>query len=64
MIKVIEHGYNRYTCRCHQCNCLFEYELSDIIEKGCVKCPDCSDLCHHSFSLNVDHTSRINEEVE
>ena len=61
MIKILEHGYNRYTCRCQRCNCLFEYELIDIIKKGSVNCPECGDLCHHSFSLNVDYTSMINE---
>lgn len=63
MIKVIEHGYNKYSCRCYQCSCLFEYELTDI-KKGSIKCPDCGYLCNHSNALNVDVTSRIKDEVE
>lgn len=60
MIKVIEHGYNSYTNKCHQCGCVFEYELSDI-ENGSVKCPDCGESCNHNHTLNVDVTSRIKE---
>lgn len=60
MVKVIEHGYNNYTTKCYQCGCLFEYELEDI-ENGSVKCPDCTQLCNHNYTLNVDVTSRIKE---
>jgi DNA-directed RNA polymerase subunit RPC12/RpoP len=60
MIKVIEHGYSKYKDKCHQCGCLFEYELEDIKE-GSVKCPDCEFLCNHNYTLNVNFTSRIKE---
>ena len=60
MIKVIEHGYAKYKDKCHQCGCLFEYELEDI-KAGSVKCPDCGFLCNHNYTLNVDFTSRIKE---
>lgn len=60
MIKVIEHGYAKYKCKCYQCGCWFEYELEDIKE-GSVKCPDCGHLCNHNHTLNVKVTSRIKE---
>jgi PHP family Zn ribbon phosphoesterase len=63
MIKVIEHGYNKYSCKCYRCGCLFEYELTNI-ENESVKCPDCGGLCNHNYTLNVDFTSRIKDEVK
>ena len=60
MIKVIEHGYKRYSMRCYKCNCLYEYELEDI-RQGAVDCPDCGRTNNHNFTLNVDLTSRIKD---
>ena len=60
MIKVIAHGFNEYKTQCYQCGCIFKYTLEDI-ENGSVKCPDCSQLCSHNYTLNVTLTSRIKE---
>lgn len=62
MIKVIEHGYKKYRTTCHNCKCYFEYELEDI-EKGYVKCPDCSGNCSHC-TLNANLTSRIDDVIK
>ena len=60
MIKVIKHGYRKYTTECLTCKCFFEYELEDI-EQGYVKCPDCGHICSHNGTLNAKLTSRIDE---
>ena len=58
MIKVIEHGYKKYRTTCHNCECYFEYEITDVDSKGVVKCPDCEHDCYHA-TLNADLTSQI-----
>ena len=60
MIKVIEHGYNKYHTSCRNCNCYFEYELEDI-QHNEVECPDCKNKCGHNYTLNVNLTSQIKE---
>lgn len=63
MIKVIEHGYKKYRTNCRNCNCYFEYELEDI-QNGYIECPDCKYECSHSYTLNVQLTSKIKDDVE
>ena len=62
MIKVIEHGYNKYKIRCDNCSCYYEYELEDIVG-GYTACPDCGNMCQH-YSYTKDHQSQIKDSVE
>lgn len=60
MIKVIEHGYKKYSIRCNKCNCLYEYELEDVMQ-DIIVCPDCGQNNYHNFTLNVILGSRIED---
>lgn len=63
MIKVIEHGYQKYYESCYRCGCRFEYELEDISD-GYVKCPDCGTNSLHNHTLNVNLSSQIEDCTE
>ena len=58
MIKVIEHGYKKYRTTCHNCECYFEYEITDVDSKGVVKCPDCEHDCYRVILTGESLASR------
>ena len=63
MIKVIAHGYSKFTVNCYNCGCCFEYELEDVCN-GEVICPDCGYNVTHNRYCNCVLTSKINDEED
>lgn len=60
MIEVIKSKPKKYIMKCYKCDCVFTYELEDIIETdvlhlNTVECPE----CHN----HIEHYNRVKVEV-
>lgn len=55
MIEVIKPKPKKYIMKCYNCDCVFTYELEDVLHSNRVECPKC-----HNY---IDHYNRITVEV-
>lgn len=59
MIEVIKPKPKKYIMKCCKCDCVFTYELKDIIETdilnlNTVECPECHNHMEHYNRVKVE----------
>ena len=50
MIKIVEQGKTTFTIKCTQCDCIYAYELEDILT-GRTYCPCCGEFNLHNARI-------------
>ena len=53
MIKIVKPGKKEFTAICGKCGCEFTYELSDLICRSYVPCPECHDEYYHPYQGQI-----------
>lgn len=53
MIKIVKQGETIFKMVCPQCNCIYTYEIGDILTGG-TYCPCCDEFNLHSTRIKSD----------
>ena len=53
MIKIVKQGETIFRMVCPQCNCIYTYEIGDILTGGTC-CPCCNEFNLHSARIKSD----------